>query len=105
MDKTFTIANYEQYFRIKPMNAIETLAIRTQISLKDMRSAMKFYTTILEHIEVEIGGKWLPVKTEGREIYYPDGIENDVRAVDELMQYFTKEYLEPVFTKSRESKD
>ena len=105
MDKTFKIANYEQYFRIKPMNAIETLAIRTQISLKDMRSAMKFYTTILEHIEVEIGGKWLPVKTEGREIYYPDGIENDVAAVDELMQYFTKEYLEPVFTKSRESKD
>ena len=105
MDKTFKIANYEQYFRIKPMSAIETLAIRTQISLKDMRSAMKFYTTILEHIEVEICEKWLPVKTEGREIYYPDGIENDVTAVDELMQYFTKEYLEPVFTKSRESKD
>ena len=55
MDKTFKLANYEQHFRIKPMNAIETLAIRTQISPKDMRSAMKFYTTILDHIEVEIG--------------------------------------------------
>ena len=33
-----------------------------------------------------------------------DGLENDVMTVNELTNYFTKEFLMPVFLKSSESK-
>ena len=104
MDKTFKIANYEQYFRIKKMNAIELLGIRSQIDFNNLDSAIEFFKIALEHIEVKIGNDWVPVKMKNREVYLPDGLENDVMAVNELTNYITKEFLMPVFLKSSESK-
>ena len=100
----FNIPNRKENFRIKKMNAIQTLAIRSQIDFDNVKAAEKFFKLALENIEVEIAGSWLPVKTENREVYLPDGIENDLEAGTALTTYFTKDYLMPVFTKSSESK-
>ena len=99
--KEFRIKSYDGEFRIKKMNAIELLGIRSQIDFDNLDSAIEFFKIALEHIEVN---DWVPVKMKNREVYLPDGLENDVMAVNELTNYFTKEFLMPVFLKSSESK-
>lgn len=102
--KEFRIKSYDGEFRIKKMNAIELLGIRSQIDFDNLDSAIEFFKIALEHIEVKIGNDWVPVKMKNREVYLPDGLENDIMAVNELTNYFTKEFLMPVFLKSSESK-
>ena len=93
----------EHEFRLKKMNAIELMAMQTQMSFKSYEAAEKFYKTLLEKMEVKINDKWVPVKEEGREIYYPDGIENDVEGIGNILTYCSQ-YLKEVFQKSNGSK-
>lgn len=93
--ENFVINEHE--YRIKKMNAIEMLALRSQIAFDNFEDTMNFYNLLLEKIEVKCGDKWLQVK-DG-ENYYPAGIEEDIDTVDELIGKAV-EYLKSVFRKS-----
>lgn len=88
-------------YRIKKMNAIELLALRSQISFEDLTSAEKFYNEILEKFEVKLKDNWLQVKN-GND-YFPAGIEDDLDVISELISKMM-EYLREVFIKSSKSK-
>lgn len=90
-------------YRVKKMNAIELMALRSQIDFDNYNSVVKMYETLLEKIEVEVNEKWLPVKTVGTNIYVPQGIEDDVEVVEQLIS-FILEYIKSVFMKSNASK-
>ena len=87
------IINGNEY-RIKEMNAIEVLALKSQIDFSTMASTIKCYSTILERIEVKVKDQWLPVKNG--EVYLPDGLEKDSKLMEKLISYFL-EYLKKVF--------
>lgn len=93
----------ENIFRIKQMNAIELLSLRPQLSFEDYDSTYTLYNLLLEKLEVEINGKWLPVKEKGRDIYYPKNIENDFETLEKLTT-FMLDYLKQVFQVSNKSK-
>lgn len=100
--KEFNIEEYDYTFRIAKMNAIEVLAIRTQINFTTYDASIKLFSTILENIEVNIDGQWFKVKTKGKNSYMPLFVENDVILVDKLIAYFTNNFLKEVFQKSSE---
>ena len=62
-------------YRIKKMNAIEILALKSQIDFSTVESTIKCYSTILERIEVKVKDQWIPVKDKDN--YYPAELEND----------------------------
>lgn len=99
----FKIKSSELEFRVKKMNAIEVLAVRANISNRTVEESMKSFKTILECIEVRCDNNWIPAKMQGREVYFPDGIENDVNVINELLGHFMGTYLKEVFQKSNES--
>ena len=90
-------------FRVAKMNAIEILAINSQVGLDTVEEAEKFFNLILERVEVNCADKWLPVKEKNRNVYYPEGIENDVETIQKIIGTFMKDFLKPVFQKSNES--
>lgn len=92
----------EHNYRIKKMNAIEMLAIQSQISFDSADESYACYSQILERCEVQCNDKWLPVKEKGKEIYYPAGLEDDLETVQIIIKHFI-DWLKDVFTKSNES--
>lgn len=100
----FKIDSSNLDFRIKKMNAIETLALKMTLDNSTMSNTIKSFKTILEYIEVKCDDSWLPAKMEGREVYFPTELENDIVAINELLEYFMGTYLKSVFQKSSESK-
>ena len=96
----FKITHSSETFRVKKMNAIEALALQSQIDFDSVESTEKLYNAILERLEVKVNDQWLPVKEKGRNIYYPDGIENCVNVIQELIHHFLYDYLKPLFQKS-----
>lgn len=97
----FNIKSRKETFRIKKISPTKLLALRMATDLNDIDSADHFYSFILENIEVKIKESWSSVK-EG-ENYFPFDLEEDLNALEELTDYFTKQYLRKVFTKSNES--
>lgn len=100
MQNEFTIKSVPHTFRIKEMNAIELFALQTQLQFDSTEQSEAVFKTLLERIEVQCDKTWLPVKAKGQEVYYPAGIEYDIKAVKELIGYFMNEYLKPVFQNS-----
>lgn len=98
--ENLTIGEFE--YRIKKMNAIELLALQTQVSFDSFENAAKCYETILERIEVKMGERWLQVKETGKNVFYPVDIENDIETITTLIKHFMA-YLKEVFQKSNES--
>lgn len=97
-----TVGKHE--FRIKKMNAIEALALRTSSSMKTVESTQSFFNECLERIEVKATeDKWVPVKQKGRDVFLPGGIENDGDAIQQLIEMFMQEFAKPFFKKSDES--
>ncbi len=102
IQEEFTIENYDYTFRVAKMNAIELLALETQLNFKGLNQSQAAIESILERIEVKIGDKWATVKMKDRQVYTPTEVEEDVNLVAELMTKFTKEIVNPVFQKSEE---
>ena len=98
--KTIDIGTFT--FRVKKMNAIEALALRTASDMKSVAGAKQFFTDVLERMEVQVGEKWLPVKQADANVYLPAGIEEDYTGVQALVEFFMKEFLTPFFEKSAE---
>nr|DAN08984.1 MAG TPA: tail assembly chaperone protein [Caudoviricetes sp.] len=92
----------DNIYRIRKMNAIEALALRSASDMKSVAGAKQFFTDVLERIEVQAGEKWLPVKQENANVYLPDGIQDDFTGVQLLIEFFMKEFLTPFFEKSVE---
>lgn len=96
----FTIESRSETFRIKDIQPTLLLALRTTIDFDDLEATNKLYNFILENLEVNIKGSWFNVKEKNREIYVPDEIKTDFKALNELINYFLGDYLKPLFTKS-----
>lgn len=90
-------------FRVGKIGAVEMLALQTQIDFKSLVQTETVFNFIFEHIEVEIAGKWIPVKEKNREVYYPVDLEEDMNALHELLFYFLNNVVKPLFVKSNES--
>lgn len=103
-EQIFKIDGYDFNFRIKRINAIELLALRTQINFDNIKKTKELFGAMLEKIEVQCGENWLPCKMEGREVYSPAGLEDDVFLAEGLVDYFLNDFLKPVFQKSNVSK-
>lgn len=86
----------ENVYRIKKMNAIETLALQSSISFDSIKDIMKSYKDVLERVEVKFNNNWLPVKEEGKEVYYPAGIEDNLEELKEVIKFFL-DYIKEVF--------
>lgn len=97
-----TLEYNENIYRVKKMNAIEALALRSASDMKSVDKAKLFFTDVLERLEVQAGEKWLPVKQPNTNVYLPDGIEDDFVGVQKLVEFFMKEFLTPFFEKSVE---
>ena len=97
-----TLVYNNNTFRIKKMNAIEALALRSVSNMKSVDTAKQFFIDVLERMEIQVKDKWLPVKQPGTNVYLPDGIENDFVGVQKLVEFFMKEFLTPFFEKSVE---
>lgn len=97
-----TLEYKDNTYRIRKMNAIEALALRSASDMKSVAGAKQFFTDVLERMEVQANDKWLPVKQEGKNVYLPDGIQDDFDGVQTLVQFFMKEFLTPFFEKSVE---
>lgn len=99
-----TIDIGEHTYRIKKMNAIELLALSTQVSFDTLDKTLDGYAAFLERLEVLVrDDDWVEVKEKGKEKYHPVGIENDFSAVQSLLNFFMG-YLQEVFIKSGKSK-
>lgn len=102
IQEEFTIENYDYTFRVAKMNAIELLALETQLNFKGINQSQAAIESILERIEVKVGDKWVAVKMKDRQVYTPAEVEDDINLVAKLMTKFTKEIVNPVFQKSEE---
>lgn len=97
-----TLIYKDNTFRIRKMNAIEALALRSASDMKSVAGAKQFFTDVLERLEVQVGEKWLPVKQSNTNVYLPSGIEDDFTGIQTLVEFFMKEFLTPFFEKSVE---
>lgn len=92
----FTIDNYK--FRIKRMNAIELLALRTTINTNSADEMLATYNGFLERIEVNVkDNDWLQVKQGNN--FYPANIESNALIIEQLIKRFIN-YVTSVFTNS-----
>lgn len=101
----FKIPSLDNEFRIKTMNAIQALALRNCINVDDFTTTEATFNIILEHIEVKCGEQWLPVKEKDANVFYPAGVEDNVFAINELIDHFLTNYFKPLFRKSDASKN
>lgn len=97
-----TLVYKDNTYRIRKMNAIEALALRSASDMKSVAGAKQFFTDVLERLEVQADDKWLPVKQADANVYLPAGIEEDFTGVQALIEFFMKEFLTPFFEKSAE---
>lgn len=100
--KEFKINSCTQTFRIMRMSMIEVLALQSIMDTDNMDKLVQCYSFILEHIEVNIADRWVPVKEKGKDIYYPVNIQEDAIAQFELIRYVLTEFIKPLFQKSNE---
>lgn len=102
--KEFKVKGYKYTFRVAKLNAIEVLALQTQISFKDIETTSAMFNTILERVEVRCDEQWLCCKEKGANVYYPAEMETDVKLVKGVVETFMNDYLKPIFRKSDELK-
>ena len=102
MQQEFKVEGYEYVFRTANMNAVEILSFRTQINYDTFDNAVNMFKTVLEHLEVQLDNTWLPDKMKNRNVYYPAEVETNIDLIQKLCNYFTNEFIIPVFQKSDE---
>lgn len=99
--KEFIISSFPKLkFRAGKISALEILALKTQIDFDDIEKTQETFKFILEHLEVNIGDKWIKVKEKDKDIYYPAELEDDVAGINDLIMHFLTEVIKPLFLKS-----
>lgn len=100
--KEFTIdLKPEMQFRFKDISPVKMLALQTSIDFNDFDKTTELFSFILENTQSNISGIWTDVKLKDREVYLPQGIENELNVLMEICTKFLNEVLKPVFMKSR----
>jgi hypothetical protein len=104
-EKTFILDSNKNYeIKIAKISPIKILSLSTQFTnSQNMKSSEEIFKFALEHTEIKILDKWLPVKEVDKEIYWPVTIEHEVLCLQEIIAIFIKEVLTEVFTKSSKS--
>lgn len=92
----FKVEGYKHTFRIAKMNAIELLAMQTQIDFSDYKSAVNSFSIALEHCEVRMPGTESWMKVKDGEAYFPAEIENDTVLAEGVAKKFLL-YIKSVF--------
>lgn len=101
--KEFKIKSREETFRVGQISPVDLLAISTQIDFENFNMTKILIQFCLENTEVKMGEKWIPVKTKGRELYYPKDIVNDLIAMNEIFTWMMENVIVAVFQRSSES--
>ena len=102
--KEFKVESSELTFRVGKISPIEILSLRSVLDFDDLKKTTNMFNFIIEHIEVNVAGTWCAVKEEGREIYTPIGIEEDLTVLSDISKWFIKEIVMKSFTQSNKSK-
>lgn len=101
----FEIESLKNYkFREAKASAIDILSLANVFDPDKFGNMRTVYQFALEHIEVEINGKWTPVKMANREVYMPLEIENNLSALNELCAWYIDKVMTRVFLESEGSK-
>ena len=106
-EKTFKITDYSNEFRFKKIKPTKLLSLATLFNEDNSLEANEqIFDFALLHTEVNLGGQWTQVLTifqkEGY-VYWPMNIEDNLRAINEIITEFIREVLNKVFLKSNES--
>lgn len=86
-------------FRVN-MSSIDMLSLSYCMEFENVKKTSETFTFILEHIEVEIAGRWVAVKATGKDEYFPVGIEEDLSFLRDIEMYFITKVLMPAFQSS-----
>ena len=96
----FSVRGFE--FRVKKLNSIRILAIRSQADFSSVDKAEAFFSSLLECLEVRSNECWLEVKAKNNPHCIPVELETNPLLVKEVCEAFTEQYLYPLFHESRE---
>lgn len=89
-------------FRVAKCSPVDILALNGQADFEKFAPTKEIYKYALEHLEVNIDGKWVAVKTPDREVYMPFGIEDNLPGLNALALWFINNVLTEVFRRSGE---
>lgn len=99
----FTIKSLpEKQFRVGHISSIEMLALNSQIDFTNFKTTQTVYSFVLEHLEVNIGGVWTTVKEKNCDTFFPNDLNDNFGALEELIMCFLLNILKPLFMKSKE---
>ena len=87
-------------FRTKDVSPVKMLALQTILDFNNFEKTEALFTFILENVEVRIKDSWMPVKEKGRDLYYPVGIEKDMKTLMAVSTYYLNNVVSPLFTQS-----
>ena len=100
----FKIDSYpDQQFRVAKISPVDLMAITQTIDFDKFEANRTLINFCLENAEVLMGEKWMPVKTKGRDVYQPLGIESNFMALNEIYLWMMENVIAKTFTKSSES--
>lgn len=99
----FKIKSRNETFRVANIKPVELLAISTQINLENLTMTNNLYNFCFENLEVKMGEAWVPVKTKGKEVWWPKDIVNDFESLNDLFAWMMDNVIMKVFQKSSES--
>lgn len=97
----FKIESYPDHqFRVSKISPVDLMAITQTIDFEKYEANKTLINFCLENAEVLMGEKWMPVKTKGREVYQPIGIENNLMALNEIYLWMMENVIAKTFMKS-----
>lgn len=99
----FKLKNFDSKFdfRFRKISPIDILSLQTQIDLENMEKTKKLFSFILENTEVTNNGDlWVNVKEKKVDEYHPEGMEFNLKAMNEICIKFINDIIKPVFIES-----
>lgn len=87
--------------RFKDISPVKLLALQMSIDFNNFDKTSDLFSFILENTEVNIAGTWTSVKIKDRDVYFPQGIEQEIDVLMDICITFLNEVIKPVFQKSR----
>ena len=84
-------------FRIGKLDPTDILALGMTVNFNQFKQTKETMNFALEHVEVKMADKWVQVKQTDRSVYMPMGMEDNYKALQEIIQYFIEEVLSKVF--------
>ena len=90
----------DQAFRVAKISPVDLMAITQTIDFDKFEANRTLINFCLESAEALMGETWMPVKTKGREVYQPMGIEGNIIALNEIFLWMMENVVAKAFTRS-----